>query len=109
MPSDEYPYVASPGQNGCVVFALILAVPLVVATVVARTVRRTRAVAVLGLAVAAGFILWAYLDAPTTAQGCSDCRELLGRWWQPNVAGFLALCGYVAWLAGTGLGARRRR
>jgi hypothetical protein len=92
-----------------VFFVLLLVVPLVVATTLAAAVNRTRAVALLGLAVVAGFLLWAYLDAPTTSQGCSDCRELLGRWWQPNVAGFLALCGYVAWLAGTGLGARRRR
>jgi hypothetical protein len=92
-----------------VVFALILGVPLVAAAVLAATFDRTRAVALLGLAMVAGFILWAYLDAPTTADGCSDCRELFGRWWQPSVATFLAVCGYAAWLAGTGAGMRLRR
>jgi hypothetical protein len=89
-------------------FALILAGAFVVAAVLAAVVHRARVVGALGLVPAAGFVVWAYLGATTDRQRCSDCVHVLGRWWQPSVATFLALCGYVAWLAGTGVGVRRR-
>jgi hypothetical protein len=49
------------------------------------------------------------LAAPTEPGSYSDCREFLGRWWEPELAVFVEGLALAAWLAGVGLGAAIRR
>jgi len=73
-------------------------------------VRRGRhfyALIALGLLLGFGLLLYAYLVAPpdySQSNGCSDCEEYLGRWWEPVFVLYLAIIANVAYLAGAGLG-----
>lgn len=55
-----------------------------------------------GLALAVALFVAAYLRAPSGGppEGCSDCGEYLGRWWEPWVVVTLLLANLVGWLAG---------
>ena len=60
----------------------------------------------LGLLLAFAFVLYAYLQAPadySQSNGCSDCEEYLGRWWEPLLVIFFAVGGYVSYLIGVGV------
>ena len=58
----------------------------------------------IGVALAFGFVLWAYLGAPTTYDG-GETELFLGRYWEPQFVGFLAVGGFVSWLVGVAVGA----
>jgi hypothetical protein len=71
---------------------------------------RWRLVALLAFGVVLGFLLllYAYLQAPpnySESNGCSDCEEYLGRWWEPVSVTYLAIIGYVLYVIGVGVGA----
>jgi hypothetical protein len=69
----------------------------------------TKRVALAGVLLAVVWLVVGYLAAPTEPGHCSDCREFLGRWWEPEFAVFVEGLALAAWLAGTGLGAAIRR
>lgn len=54
-----------------------------------------------------GVILVAYLSAAHNSSGssCSDCQQLLGRFWEPDLVGILAFIASVGVLVGAGVGA----
>ena len=62
-----------------------------------------------GVLLAAGFVLYAYLSAPVDAyhdtSGCEHCQQFLGRYWEPVFVVFLVVIAYFAWAAGMGIGA----
>jgi hypothetical protein len=66
-------------------------------------------VALLGLLLAVAWLVLGYLTAPTEPGHCSDCREFLGRWWEPELGLFVEGLAIAGWLAGVGLGAAIRR
>lgn len=54
----------------------------------------------IGVALAVGFVLLAYLQAPPDYEhsgGDSDGEMFLGRWWEPQFVAFLVFVGYVFW------------
>ena len=54
-----------------------------------------------------GFVVLSYYRSPPSGapyDGCSDCGNSLGRWWEPEFTVFLAVIGYVLWLLGVGAG-----
>ena len=53
-------------------------------------------------------VLLAYLQAPRIYDGCSDCEQYLGRWWEPVFVGFIVAVGFVTYLVGIGVGALGR-
>jgi len=59
----------------------------------------------LGIVIGAGFVLAVYLHAPTHYNGCEDCEQSFGRWWEPAFIVTLAAIGYFFWLLGIGVGA----
>jgi hypothetical protein len=65
-----------------------------------------------GLLAGAGLVLGLYLssapDALHGARTCSHCRQLWGRYWEPEFAFFLAGIGFLCYLAGAGIGASLR-
>ncbi len=76
------------------------------------TRRRVVAVALLGLPVAVGLVLWVYLASPSPLDryvGCSACDVFVGRWWEPRFVGIVALLNGAAWAAGALFGAALRR
>ncbi len=94
-------------------FALIvLAAPwlfgAVLGALFGRSGWRLLALVVLGVLLGFCLLLWAYLVAPpnySQSNGCSDCEEYLGRWWEPNFVLVLAVLGNAAYLVGVGIGA----
>jgi hypothetical protein len=80
---------------------------LIGSLVLRRRVRRYHLLG-LGLLLALAFVAYAYLSAPVDIQhdpnGCSDCEQSLGRWWEPGWVVVLAAVGYVAWVVGLGTG-----
>jgi hypothetical protein len=86
--------------------------PFIVGALVGAAVARgrwtTAAAAGLGVGLAFGVVLWAYYSAPPSSapyNGCSDCGNYLGRWWEPNFVMFLLVVGYFFWVLGIGAGA----
>jgi hypothetical protein len=69
----------------------------------------TRRVALAGFLLAVAWLVAGYLASPTEPGHCSDCREFLGRWWEPELAVFVEGLAFAGWLAGVGLGAAIRR
>lgn len=72
----------------------------------------TGAVVAVGVGLGFGVVLWAYFAAPPSSapyNGCSDCENYLGRWWEPNFVIFLVVVGYLFWLFGVGAGVGTRR
>jgi len=63
--------------------------------------------AAIGLVLAVGFVALQYYQSPPSSapyNGCSDCGNYLGRFWEPQFTIFLAVIGYVPWLLGVGAG-----
>jgi hypothetical protein len=59
--------------------------------------------AVAGLVLAIGFVVLAYYQSPPSSapyNGCSDCGNYLGHFWEPQFTVFLAVIGYGLWLLG---------
>jgi hypothetical protein len=88
---------------------VLLVVPFAVGLVLTVAVGSTRRVALAGFLLAAAWLVVGYLAAPAEPGSCSDCREFLGRWWEPEFAVFVEGLAVAAWLAGVGLGAAIRR
>ena len=85
--------------------------PFIVGALVGAVFARGRwsaaAALALGVGVGSGVVLWAYFSAPPSSapyNGCSDCENSLGRWWEPTFVIFLAVIGYLFWLLGIGAG-----
>jgi hypothetical protein len=66
-----------------------------------------------GFAVAGALFLWGFVSAPTDGypEGCSDCSEWLGRYWEPGLVIFFSLLNLAGWFVGslTGLAVRIQR
>jgi hypothetical protein len=92
-----------------VVLIAVLGLPFAVALVVTVAFGRTKRVALAGFLLALVWLVVGYLASPTEPGHCSDCREFLGRWWEPELALFVTGLAFAAWLAGVGLGAAIRR
>lgn len=77
----------------------------------ARGARGILAVAGVGLALAAAFIVFAWLKAPADRSpfGCSDCGRFGRRYWDPAAVFVVVIFGFVSWMAGTGAGAAVRQ
>jgi hypothetical protein len=61
--------------------------------------------ALVGVAPGCAFVVWAYYTSPRSGapcDGCSDCENYLGRWWEPQFVMLLAVTGYILWLLGIG-------
>ena len=61
----------------------------------------------MGLVLAVGLVVLAYYQSPPSSapyDGCSDCGNYLGRFWEPQSTVFLAVIGYGLWLLGVGGG-----
>jgi hypothetical protein len=83
-----------------------------IGTVFARGYWSTAAAAALGAGLGFGIVLWVYYSAPLSSapyNGCSDCENYLGRWWEPNFVIFIVVIGYFFWLLGIGAGVGVRR
>ena len=63
-----------------------------------------------GALVGFGVVLYAYFSAPRHYDpfGCSDCREHLGRWWEPDFVVLLVAIGFLAWCSGLYVGSGLR-
>ena len=88
-----------------------LGLPFIVGALIGAAFARGRwstgAAAGLGVALGFGIVLWAYYSAPLSSapyNGCSDCENYLGRWWEPTFVIFLVVIGYFFWLLGIGAG-----
>lgn len=60
-----------------------------------------------GLVLAVGFVVMQYYESPLSSapyNGCSDCGNYLGRFWEPQLTIFLAVIGCGLWLLGVGAG-----
>src|SRR5438270_11777928 len=80
----------------------------VLGAVFARARWRVFALIALGALLGVLLLVYAYLSAPpnySQSNGCSDCEEYLGRWWEPVFVFYLAAIGYVLYLLGFGVGA----
>lgn len=63
--------------------------------------------ALVGVVLGCAYVVWAYYASPRSGapyDGCSDCENYLGRWWEPQFTVFLAVIGYILWLLGVGAG-----
>ena len=63
--------------------------------------------ALIGVVLGCAYVVWAYYASPPSGapyDGCSDCENYLGRWWEPQFTVFLAVIGYILWLLGVGAG-----
>jgi hypothetical protein len=63
--------------------------------------------ALAGILLAFGFVVCSYYESPSSPapyDGCSDCGNYLGHWWEPQVTVFLSAIGYGLWLVGVGAG-----
>ena len=61
----------------------------------------------IGVALAVGVVLVAYLRAPPDyqhSQGDEEGQMFLGRWWEPQFVALLVTVGYVFWAIGVGVG-----
>jgi hypothetical protein len=61
----------------------------------------------MGLVLGAAYVVAAYYASPPSSapyNGCSDCGNYLGRFWEPQFEVFLAVVGYCLWLLGVGAG-----
>jgi hypothetical protein len=78
------------------------AVSAVLVALIGRSGVRLAPVAVLGLVLAGLFFLTAFLQAPTdtSPEGCSDCSEWLGRWWEPSFVLWIITVNLFAWSIG---------
>jgi hypothetical protein len=59
----------------------------------------------IGLVLACGFVVVSYYKSPLSSapyNGCSDCGNYLGHFWEPEFTLFLAAIGYTVWLLGVG-------
>jgi hypothetical protein len=90
--------------------------PFIVGALIGAALARgywtTAAAAALGVGLGFGVVLWAYCSAPLSSapyNGCSDCENYLGRWWEPNFVIFFVVIGYFFWLLGIGAGVGVRR
>lgn len=83
---------------------------LVLGFLAGRFVARGRYVMALAVLAAVGFLLWQYLAAPTDAapEGCSDCGEYLGRWWEPGLVLIVLFFNLLAWSVGASAGRAMR-
>ena len=80
---------------------------LVLTLLVPTRWRRPYALLAVGVALAAAFLLIAYLSAPPDyqhSQGDSDGRMFWGRWWEPEFTLFLIAMSYLCWAGGVGVG-----
>lgn len=71
----------------------------------------TLTVAAIGVLLGFGVVLLAYYSSPPSGapyDGCSDCENYLGRWWEPNFVISLVAIGYFIWLFGVGVGVGAR-
>ena len=86
-------------------FFLVPLLAGLVATLLLRSfLRRGGLCAVLlGIVIAFGFVLDAYFSASASYQ-CYDCENYLGRWWEPQLVGFIVGYAYVFWLIGVAVG-----
>jgi hypothetical protein len=91
-------------------FLAIFGIPALVSFTIAFFAARNRWLigAVIGLGVLLGiaFFLAGYFSAPPSSapyNGCSDCENFLGRWWEPRFTGILDLIGFFGWLVGLGM------
>jgi hypothetical protein len=89
-----------------------LGLPFIVGALIGAVFARgrwsTAAAAALGFALGFGIVLQAYYSAPPSSapyNGCSDCENYLGRWWEPTFVIFIVVIGYLFWLLGIGAGA----
>ena len=75
-----------------------------------RTGRRVGLLVLLGIGLAAAWILLAYFSANPSDQrpACSDCGVYLGRWWEPGFVLFIVGANLVAWIVGVLVGAGLR-
>jgi predicted outer membrane lipoprotein len=81
--------------------------PLAAALLASVLRRRFRVVLILGVVLAAAFVVVVYLRAPhdyAHSQGDEDGEMFLGRWWEPTFIAFVVLVGYALWAIGAGLG-----
>ena len=88
-----------------------LLVGSVLGTMIARTWSRWAVVLAIGLLLVVALFAWAYLTASVDYQhsnGCSDCGNYLGRWWEPGFVAYLSIIGYTLWTLGASLGAAAR-
>ena len=61
--------------------------------------------AAMGLVPAIGYVVLAYYQSPPSSapyNGCSDCGNYLGRFWEPEFTAFLVVVWYGLWLLGVG-------
>ena len=93
-----------------------LGTPFIVGALIGAAFARghwsTGTAAALGVGLGFGLVLWAYYSAPLSSapyNGCSDCENYLGRWWEPNFVIFIVVIGYFFWLLGIGAGVGLRR
>jgi hypothetical protein len=79
----------------------------VLVALIGRSGVRLAPVAVLGLVLAGLFFLTTFLQAPTdtSPEGCSDCSEWLGRWWEPGFVLWIITVNLFAWSIGMMAGA----
>jgi amino acid permease len=81
---------------------------IVLGALLARRGWHFLALLALGILLGFGLLLYAYLVAPpdySQTNGCSDCEEYLGRWWEPVFVFYIAIFANLAYLVGIGLGA----
>jgi hypothetical protein len=81
---------------------------LVLGALLGRGPRSLAGLVALGALVGFLLVLLAYLQAPRIYDGCSDCEQYLGRWWEPVFVGFIVAVGFVTYLVGIGVGALGR-
>jgi hypothetical protein len=94
-------------------YVVVLVGPLLVGVVLGALFGKGRRFyALYGVGLVLGFlaVIGIYLSAPTHYDpfGCSECREHLGRWWEPDYALILVGIGYGCYLLGVWIGALAR-
>jgi hypothetical protein len=89
----------------------LLGSPFIVGALMGAAFARGRwstvAVAAIGVVLGFGIVLHEYLSSPLSSapyNGCSDCENYLGRWWQPSWTIPIVLIAYIFWLFGIGAG-----
>jgi len=87
---------------------LLFVVPAAIGLGVSAQLRTRRLVVIVTGAVLlfAGVVVVAYLSASHSAAGssCSDCEELAGRYWEPDLVALLGLIAAAGWCLGAGTG-----
>jgi hypothetical protein len=88
-----------------IVLAIFVLTPLIVAAVAGVFVRRAWVVATVGAALVLAFLVFAYLQAPSTSETpCHDCSDFHGRWIEVALVEFLGGMWLFSWLVGLGVG-----